>query len=584
MIALAGCAPEVEAPTEPPTIVAPPAVIVPPKLDAPEPSTPQLLTPVAFREGRIELAAWADRAYAVIDGEPIPLQAGQAVARDPSLGLGLGPDKQVFAGSHELLAFASTHVVYAEHFERAGSAYFGYAWSGDRWAPIVWPSRGKDPRIETHYTAIVATGDALLGLRRHAIRSELWDYGDEDDPSMQARLQQIGRELGKAPRGFEVLAGSPSRTPKLPKGFDAGDAVATSRGEIVALGHRHRTGLDDESGPARILSWAPGESEATIDELPGLADPFLHQLGIWASGDSLLIGGLRDLPGDDDQPYLAGRDGDGGWTELALDLPMTVRERVASATVTPTGELWIVTGAWNYASNQPCRCLWRKPADGAWQAVTLEPGSLFRDAEPRWAHVLTEQTWIEVPAGSPPPRYPAARSVLWAGGAIWVTAELGPSYPTARELVLADPRTVLFASVPVDAPRELIATDRLFDERVDRRVADANFTPGSDDCRTFHMRVVDDPDGAGRDVQQLLVARLDRLEDVAMLDNDDGWARASMIYVGELDGRPQLIVEASGWNPKSAVALADGFAQVLERPLALDCRPRELVRIIERFR
>ncbi|HLT39944.1 MAG TPA: hypothetical protein VK034_26870, partial [Enhygromyxa sp.] len=176
------------------------------------------------------------------------------------------------------------------------------------------------------------------------------------------------------------------------------------------------------------------------------------------------------------------------------------------------------------------------------------------------------------------------REVAWAGGAIWVTAELGPSYPTAREFVLADPRMVLLSSVPVDAPRELIATDQLFDERVDRRVADGNFTPGSDDCRTFHMLVVDDPDGDGRELHDRLLARLDRLADVATLDNEDGWASASMIYIGELDGRAQLIVEASSWNPRSAVALADGFAQVLEQPLALDCRPRKLLRAIERFR
>src|SRR5690606_33145424 len=134
------------------------------------------------------------------------------------------------------------------------------------------------------------------------------------------------------------------------------------------------------------------------------------------------------------------------------------------------GELWIVTGARNYASEQPCACLWRKPIDGEWTAVELEPLSLFPDDQQRWAHALAEQTWIEVPPGSPPPLYPAARSVQWAAGALWLTAELGPSYPTARERPLADARTVLFSSVPVGDPSELIATDKLHDERVDQQV------------------------------------------------------------------------------------------------------------------
>ncbi|MFO7563016.1 MAG: hypothetical protein R6X02_10270 [Enhygromyxa sp.] len=593
LIVLAGCTPTSEAPVEPLIEVEAPALLPPTKLGVAEPSTPTLLSPVAFREGRIELAAWADQPYALIDGEPIPLRAGQAVEREPALALGLGPDKRSFAGSHELVAFGgslgadpSAHLVYAEHFERASSAYFGYARADDRWTPIAWPSRvvSPEPRIETHYAALVATGGALLGLRRPTIRSELWDYGDEedeDDPLMQARLHKLGRELARAPRGFVVLSGSLPKVPKLPKGWDASDVISTPSGELVALGFRHRISFDDEPGPARVLSWAAGETEATITELPGLDDPSILDLGIWASGDALLIGGLRDLPGADDRPYLASREIGGSWTEL--ELPARARERVASAARTPGGELWIVTGARNYASSRPCPCLWRKPIDDAWELVVLEPVELFFDAEPRWAHVLAEQTWIEVPPGSPPPRYPAALEVLAAGDAIWVSAELGPSYPSAREPVFADPRTVLFSSVPVETPRELIAVDQLFDERTDRQVAHANFKPGSDDCRTFFMVITDNPDGDGLDHFEQLLAKRDALAKRAYLEREDGWASASMIYVGELDGRAQLVIEASAWNPKSALALADELAQVLGRPLALDCRPRRMIRAITRL-
>jgi hypothetical protein len=570
--------PDPSAPVEPVTSAQPPDPIhLPPpnSLQPPE----RWLSPVAFREGRIELASWAGRPFAVIDGEPIPLAAGRVVERDPSLAVGLMPDKIAFASSHELVAFGGTYVVYAEHFERSSSRYFDYVRAHDRWSPIEQSNRGGDPRVETHYGAFVETGGALLGLRRHVIQSELWDYGDEDDPSMTARLRKVGRELSQAPRGFVVLAGSPKRVPALPKGWDASDAVATASGELVALGFRHRTSFDGEHGPARVLSWAAGASEAVVSELPGLRDPSIHELGIWATGDAVLVGGLRELPNADDQPYLAVRGRDGSFAEVELP---AVDERVASATITPNGELWIVTGGWNYARERPCECLWRKPVDGAWEEVELGLVSLFRDDEQRWAHVLTEQSWFEVPPGSPPRLYPAARAVMWAGEAIWVTAELGPSYPTASERVLADPRTVLFSSMPVE-PRELIATDQLFDERIDRRVAASNFTPGANDCRTFHMVVADDPDGAGQEFVEQLLARVEQLRKHATIDNEDGWASANLVYVGELDGRAQLIIEANGWNSKSARALVDGFAQILGRPLALDCRPRKLLRLVERL-
>ena len=583
-IALTGCAPEVSAPVEP----APTQSIPHPLPWAVDPAPAvALLHPIAFREGRIELATWDDQAFALIEGEPIRLVAGQPVQREPALALGLAADKASLESTHELIAFGGSldadptaHVVYAEHFERSSSEYFAYARAADRWQALALESRGKDPRIETHFGAIVERDGALLGLRRPVIRSELWDWGDADDPSMDKQLQKLGRELAKMPRGFVVLAGSLPRVPTLPRGWDASDAVSLADGTIVALGFRHRTSIDGEHGPARTLSWAPGEIEVEFHELPNLVDPSIHALGIWATGDVVLVGGLRDIPGGDDQPYLATRERDGSWTELALELPIAVHERVASATVTPDGELWIVTGDWNYASEQPCACLWRKPVDGVWERVELAPFSRFRDGEQRWAHLLSEQTWIEVPSGSVPRLYPAARRVLWAGGAIWVSAELGPSYPTARERPLADARTVLFSSVPVETPHELIATDKLFDERVDRRVKTANFTPGSDDCRTFHMVVTDDPDGSGQAIYERLLARLEQLEDAATIERDDGWASASTVYVGELDGRTQLIIEANSWNPASAVALADGFAQVLERPLALDCRPRALIRMV----
>lgn len=584
-IALAGCTPEARPSVEPVHSE------TPEQPEVSEPSStraPKLLHPIAYREGLIELAPWDASIFALIEGEPIPLLAGQPVAREPSLALGLRADKSSFASTHELIAFGGIdgigHVVYAEHFERSSSAYFGYARIDDRWRPLEVASRGDDPRIETHYGAIVRTPDALLGLRRLVIRSELWDWGDADDPGMDARLQKLGRELSKAPRGFVVLDGSPQRIPELPKGHDASDAVSLADGTIVALGYRHRTSLDDEHGPARVLSWAPGAVEAEQHELPGLIDPPIHTLALWSANDAVLVGGLRDIPGGDDQPYLAMRERDGSWTEVALQLPIAVRERVASATVTAAGELWLVTGARNYAREQPCACLWRRPIDGEWTAVELEPLSLFPDDQQRWAHVLAEQTWIEAPAGAPPPRYPAARQVQWAADALWLTAELGPSYPTARERPLADPRTVLFSSVPVASASELIATDKLHDERVDRRVKDANFTPGSDDCRTFHMVVTDDPDGDGRSAYEQLLGQLDQLEDIATIERDDGWASASMIYVGKLDGRPQLIVEANSWNPPSARALADEFAQMLGRPLTLDCRPRTLLRPVQRFR
>jgi hypothetical protein len=596
-------------------------------------ATTTLLHPVGFREGHIALAYasasasdGASRAYALIDGEPIALVAGQAPVREPSHARGLLPDKAYFAGTHELLAFGGqlpgsgdstapglgAWLVYAEHSDHAASAYFSYAWTDEGWQPRAavrerGGARSAGLRVETHTAALVVSEGALLGLRRPTLRSDLWEFGD-DDPSLGAALARAGGALAKAPRGFEVLAGPPpTALPSLATGWDARDAISIPDGTLVALAFRHRSSLDGDDGPARIATWAPGARTAQLVELPGLPEASaleldLH-LGHWdsssgqdQSGALVLVGGLRDLPGPIDEPYLAAREHDGTWVEIPLALP-GVHERVSAATATPSGELWIVTGARNYASEAPCPCLWRRPAGSEiWEPVTLGPftgssGAEFRDDQPRWAHVLPEQRWIEIPAANTPPLYPAARELAWADGAIWVTAELGRAYPSA-EPVLGDPRMVLYASVALPAgvaATELPATDQLYDQRVAQRVAQTPaIKPGSDTCQTFNVVLVDDPDGAGRELANDLLEQLPALAAAATVEAEDRWASASMIYVGrELDPitRPsQLVMEASAWSPRSADALADALVGILGRRPALDCRPRAMIRAIESLR
>jgi len=589
---LVGCTPEPSgslAPAEPSASVTDPAAPAGPVAPEPErePAVIAALSPVAFREGPIALARWADQGFAFIDGEPIPLTAGRGLVRDPTLGVGLASDPTAHGSRHELVAFGGTltgdaptaHLSLAQHFDRAGSEHFTYTRAAHGWARVELPKRGGAIAIQAHYSAFVEVGGALLGLRRYTIFNELWDF-DQDDGDLEKQLRELDRELAKAPRGFTVLAGATQIIPALPKGMDATAAVVTSAGEIVALGHHTRTRTDADIGPARVLTWAAGASEATVTELPGLHDPSIHGLAIWAADDTVLVGGLRDIPDADDPPYLAVREPDGSWAEIPMALPGVLNERVASATRTPSGELWAVVGAWNYATPKPCPCLWRKPTDGPWELVELAPVALFDDAGPRWVHVRSQQEWIEVPGGATPRLYPAALELLWASGALWVTAELGPSYPTSDDYGFDHQRTILYSSAPVSAPGELIASHELVDERVDQRVAKANFVPGSDDCRNFSMLIVDDPDGAGRDAYNQILPRLASLAKVAAIERADGWASASIIYVGTLDGQPQLVAEASSWNPPSAVALADGFAQVLGRRPVLDCRPRKLVRVV----
>jgi hypothetical protein len=541
-----------------------------------------LLTPVAFREGSIELAAGVDEGYALLEGEPIPLRVGEALTRDPALARGLLPDKRLFDSRHALVAFAGSPatgmvVSLGEHHERAASEYFAYARSSTtEWTPLELPG---DAELPGYYRSLVATEDVVLGLRRLVVDGAAWDYEDEGDPAIRQALARQARAWAKAPRGFAVLLGAPAVVPSLPKGWDAGEAVMTGHGEVLALGHELRRHPTADDGPARLLRWAPGEATPSVAELPGLTDASIHDLGLWVGADTALVGGIHG-----GRPYLARDEGD-GWIEVPLDLPTAPRERVGSATATDTGELWIVIGAHNCAGDRPCACLWRRPGDGAWELVELEPVTLFADAEPRWVHVLPEQRWIEVGAGSPPPRWPAARTLLWAGGGLWLTADAGPSYPTHDGSILADRRTLLYASAAVTVtPRELIATDRLYDERVDRRVTAANFTPGSDDCPTFTMRITDDPEGSGAARYQALLDHLAQLDAVSTLEGDADWASASMVYIGELDGRAQLVVEASSWNPRSAVALADGFAAILGHRVDLDCRPRAMLRPIKAWR
>jgi hypothetical protein len=586
----------------------------------PEPS--RSLHPVGLREGHIALAygsapesASERRAFALIDGEPITLVAGRAPVRTPAHARGLLPDKAYLAGTHELLAFAGqlgpsrsdaagdppfvgAWLVYAEHAEHAPSTYFSYAWTGDGWQPRAAKlerggSRGL--RIETHMAAVVEREGGLLGLRRPTLRSELWTFGD-DDPSLADALERAGRALAKLPRGFEHLGGSaPAPLAKLAPGWDARAAIATADGTLVALAFRHRSSLDGDDGPAQIAIWKPGVSAPELVEIPGLPDASALELDLFVdprADAGVLVGGLRDLPGPIDAPYLAAREADGSWAEIPLALA-GVHERVAAATASPAGELWIVTGTHNYARETPCACLWRRPAGSdTWEPVSLEPlADGFRDDQPRWAHVLPEQRWVEIPAIRTPNLYPAARELAWADGAVWVTAELGRAYPGA-DPVLGDPRMVLYSSVALPdgaTATELPASDQLYDQRVAQRVAQTpDLEPGSDACQTFTVMLVDDPDGANRERASDLLAQLPTLTAAATIEADDRWASGSMIYVGrELDpitGPTQLVMEASAWSPRSADALADALAGPLGRRPTLDCRPRAMVRAIERLR
>ena len=542
------------------------------------------LYPVALREGSIDLVVTGGRAYAVLEGEPVPLSPGQAPARVGRLGHGIAPIVALGGGGFttsglELRADLDAGVlVLREDFDRAGIVHHVYALGSTGW------QRSSDARggpLVEFFAAVVELDGALLGLRGYELADGVRDTMTEDSPAAEQLWAEVQRARAEAPTGFVAIHRRPSVPPSMPEGWELAHVSATRDGRLVALGSRPA-----DEGPftrARVLTWAPNARLPTVAELPGLATEVLvPDLDLTVSGAAALIHGAVQVGDDGSELYLA-IDTGSGWDRIAVDLPGSegLELEIRAVTLGPGGEPWIAVADWG-GTGFPS--LWRRASAG-WESLALPdlgPTLAAADAHDRFVFDPTDGTWLDAPAAGPGRADADGRGVevealATVDDVVWVAARVGRSYPTADELYLEESRTGLFATAPVDGdPVWLTGYDRLQLERLDARAQAPGVEPGGPRCLTVSVVLLADPDATPDLRDKLLGFELDALSVSA------GYVRERLIGAPlDQPDRIELVARARVASPAVAAALRAHVREQTGIEPTLDCRPRALIRRVD---
>ncbi len=572
-------------------------------IDDPSASGPELLHLVAHREGPMTLIEALDKPYLLLEGEPVPIDPQRGPIRDPSLGAGLylahrlgKYDPQLRFGLEGVLAGDLADQAWLAHelFEdRASTVPMSYARDDGRWSGLDAPG---DPLI-TYFIALVGWSDTVVALRAYQPRSSVyWSPVDDDDPDAR-RERERERELAqqaleKVESGFVRLRGSGSFVePKLPRDVGLDDvvplsAVATPDGTIYAVIRLYPDEEPEdefdlhESDRQGLLVWSPGKAKPKRVELPGF-DERHHGYGLdlHLSGDYV----LADVHADEGMPYLALGRGT-TWEQVPIELPPgeTSRQAIVSAARSSSGELWVVLAPGSSSGVTLTHALWHKPPQGKWARVHV-PALEFSPAyaTPRWAFEWERREWQQIPRALPE-RPPEPMKVIWAGGAIWVTAELGMVFGGDPTYELDIVRTALFSTQAIaTGPVELAPIDRVVLDQDAQRSDLARLQAGEHGCRSFVLTLGDE--------QQ--VERVERVERVASFSDDvlaelragrpaDDGGALGLMYVGELGNERELVVAATAMDSVAAERLRARVEALIGGSVGADCRIPAMVRPI----
>lgn len=348
------------------------------------------------------------------------------------------------------------------------------------------------------------------------------------------------QELRGASKTFVRLGGVSTATlPVAPSTPPIEAPVVTTDGSLYALQHRYRLDSDERIDPPILLFWPPGRAEPERITLPEVAGT--SGLRLSASGaDVLLFGSPR---------YLAigrGRD----WQRIRVVLPdgEEVGDSIDAALRTPSGELWITLDG-DFLSNH----LLHRAPDKGWTLVKPPALPAALNPELRWGF---DGEWMEIE------RYDEGSSIftslVWAAGRMWIMAE----YPLA-EVDGALPtlqRTVLYTVGEIGrGATKLPAIDRQW---FDQATKDTS-KPGA--CPFFS--IVLGSDAKPTEDQRAALEELDALA-------------GTIVYVGELAGRRELVLQAFAMNEAEARQLVRDVGTALGTEVHADCRPRDLIEVV----
>lgn len=515
----------------------------PPAAPADPPPLPPDVPPPAFslallRDGPLHLRSVGERALLLIDGEVVPL-GPDGPARDgrPSV-----------ATSDRPLAYAETP---------SGEAWLVTGWTNPRAGGLRdvavhhllagrWTTLppGGQPGLLQYYSPLLVRGETVLGQHAAAIDGDL-----EDDTAAEAAAKAA---FARAPRGFVRLSGpADDIVPVIPEGWTVGEAAVAADGTIYGLAHR------GDTATTAVLAWSRDHSEPATIAVPPDLPP---RARLTVTGRCLLLAGSPRY-------LLVGRGGalerGDAWQRVTVDLSESTNFGVdpGPALCTDAGELWLtLTEEVDYG---PQRRLLHRSAAGAWRPITLPPPDERLVPEHGW--IFDSKGWVE---GWPQPGYdtPAyVHALAWDGQRLWVLADFGRLVSDGDWL--PGDRMALYVGDALTRPPTVLPA--IWERTLEHALGDRR-APG--DCATFTIALgtttPDDPQRAA-------------LRALATTSDDGG---VDLLYLGELDGRRELVVQASAYDRASATRLARKVGAAVGARVKADCRARRLIEAVEVIR
>ncbi|NVB42367.1 hypothetical protein G6O69_31380 [Pseudenhygromyxa sp. WMMC2535] len=507
-------------------------------------------TPLVIRDGPLRIIGHGPDLASSIDGWPRPLSLAGLEARGPTPRLdSIARDERVATG-YAVGPNGDVFVVVQAISPRSGWYDAAVQRRDDEdWRAVTVDT---DPLLVDYYSVLFVRSGAVFGLLAHGPDANAIDL------SSPAGAKQAERAMAQATTRFVRIAGSSTATtPSIPDNRALTDVRASANGTVHALATPPLGGERAQTLP-EVLRWAPDANLPQRSRLPGLSSG--EHLHLSTCGDEVIVFG--------DGRYLA-REQREGWVKIPVELPndehlADAGDRIHSATCTPDGELWL---ALDHSTWGPRILLRRPPASKRWMVARV-PALSEESISAR--PFIYEDGWVEAEFEGHYefPRYDA---LAWADGRLWVLASFGPLEHPFRGVYSNIRRNVIYTVGEIEREPE-IATPRYADWAVDS--TGAQQVGGS--CDPFWM--VLDRTGRADVVDE---AKRDAL---AELSSDPEVVELQLLYVGELDGRRELVLQAHAEDPRAAEELVRRVSEILGLELFADCRVRTPVEAIAEFR
>lgn len=414
---LTACSTTPPAPTKPDP--APPSDPAPPPSDPPPPPLPVAPPPPsAPADAEFQLAAYRDGFLTLhVLGDRVFVAGTYDLAHLDATGTRLVRPEHGFTGlddvpSHEtrmLLSFGGTWpgdawLTTRQVVSRSRFPSFMYRHDGERWHLL---DNAADLLV-WYYAAIVPWQGKHLGLRMLAIAPEIDELDDSERSS--PRVRQAERALKSARPRFDVLSATPTPAPfVIAAGLAPKTAAAAPTGELLVLGTRAGKYVVQ-----RFAADGPAAARGRVDVLPYDHGQCKH-LAVRAADDALVACERHD---PDHENALLRFDGKSWTSEPTPDDALPLHVALA-----PDGTPWLIGDA-----SGDDAAIYRRPAGGDWERVTL-PELQFPDrAAPEWRWSAAEDEYTLVP---PVPEdtehsHPVTPTelLLRPGGEVWIAGHV----------------------------------------------------------------------------------------------------------------------------------------------------------------